>query len=414
MADPVVTHPASTTTNAPHRSIVVLELPKRRPRRHALLASGNMPAPAGRTQGVSRALAVLLVVLSACTPHPAKAPPIDRGTDAGWPPVGVTPPPPASPTTTATDTRSAVAPVDDLAWLDRHAHAERANGRGPIRVTGYSRVVSTGMNDPAHIVGFTRDGSQFGYCALSGGTDPQLLSCELVDRQGHMVRSSDDGPASKHAEMIRWLSDVGMPELPKGKDGMPIAPELGGDWDFAASIVLAVVEGGSTQSGAFVRLGGSVDGEAPVFTTTLSVHQPGMLFHTSWINGLVLSPDGGEIGLVAGFFCMEWCNEFVVRRMATRTLASRIFNDTGMRHHAKGDYAASAALFARALQADRGNALAAYNLACALARLDDADAERALAYAIALGGEAVRPRASRDDDFGGVLSSPWFQRLVSP
>ncbi len=364
--------------------------------------------------GMSRAVAALLAMVSACMSRHPEAPSIDRGADAGSSAVGIAPP--ALPPTPA-DAGSPSAAVDDLAWLARHAPAALASGRGPVRVRGYSRVVSTGMNDPAHIVGFTRDDSQFGYCARSGGIDPQVLSCDFVDRQGRTVRTSDYGPNAdfrpkQHAEMIRWLSDAGMRELATGKDGLPIAPELTGDWDFAASIVLTVVENGSTPSGAFVRLGGSVDGEAPVFTTTLAVHEGGMVFHTAWINGLVLSPDGSEIGLVAGFFCMEWCNDFVVQRMATRTLASGIFNDTGMRHHEKGDYAASASLFARAVQADRANTLAAYNLACALARLSDADAERALAYAIDLGGEAVRSRAARDDDFAGVRSSRWFQGLT--
>jgi hypothetical protein len=341
---------------------------------------------------------------TACAPHAANVPPIDAAkgafTEAGGEAAAA-----ASPVSPATD--AGLAASDDLMWLDRHAPAEPASSRGPIRITGYTRVVSTGMNDPAHVVGFTRDGSQFGYCARSGGIDPQVLSCEFVDHDGHTVRTSDYGSNAdfhpdRHAEMIRWLSDAGVPVLANGKDGLPIGPELKGDWDFAGSITLAVIENGSGPSGAFVRLGGSVDGEAPVSTYTWSLHHDTAPYHTAWVNGLVLSPDGSEIGLVAGFFCMEWCDDFVVQRLSTRTLASRIFNDTGMRHHTKGEYTASARLFARAVQADRTRPLAAYNLACALARLGDADAERALAYAIHLGGEPVRQRAMKDEDLRGV------------
>jgi hypothetical protein len=297
--------------------------------------------------------------------------------------------------------------VADLGWLARIAPPEGQASRGPIRVTGYSRVVSTGMNDPAHVVGFSRDGTEFGYCAFGGGIDPQVLTCEFIDAAGHTTRTTDYGSHAdfqprKHAEIVQWLSDAGVPELPKGKDGLPVGPELKGDWDFAGSIVLALAENVPAPSGALVRLGGSVDGEAPVFTYTISVQRDPMTFHTAWVNGLVLSPDGSEVGIVAGFFCMEWCDDFVVRRIPVRTLASRVFNDTGMRHHTKKDYAASARLFARAVQADPGNALAAYNLACALARLGDPDAERALGVAVRLGGDEVRARAAKDDDLRGV------------
>jgi Tetratricopeptide repeat len=178
-------------------------------------------------------------------------------------------------------------------------------------------------------VGFTRDGTAFGYCGFGGGIEPQVLTCEFLDAAGHTTAR-------------------------------------------------------------------------PRFTYTFSVPAAPLPFLTAWVNGLVLSPDSSEAGIVAGFLCMEWCDDFVVGRIPLRTLASRVFNDTGMRHHTKKEYAASARLFARAVQADPGNALAAYNLACALARLGDPDAERALEVAVRLGGDEVRARAAKDDDLRGL------------
>jgi hypothetical protein len=40
-------------------------------------------------------------------------------------------------------------------------------------------------------VGFTRDGSQFGYCARSGGIDPQVLSCERIPVDDEMTEAAE-------------------------------------------------------------------------------------------------------------------------------------------------------------------------------------------------------------------------------
>ena len=73
-----------------------------------------------------------------------------------------------------------VADASSLAWLTKPDFGPR----GPIRVAGYSRTVGTGMNDPAHVVGFTKDSREFGYCSAFGGRDPQSTMCEFVDRDG--------------------------------------------------------------------------------------------------------------------------------------------------------------------------------------------------------------------------------------
>ena len=272
------------------------------------------------------------------------------------------------------------------------------------------------MNDPAHVVGFTKDSREFGYCSTFGGRDPQSTICELVDRDGKERTLGDDDAKGnyvpkKHAEIVAWLKEAGIPELPRKENGF-VAPKLEGQWDFARDVELDLVEHAQGKKGAMVRLGGRVRREPAVYPVNLDMDPGGggaAPFHTSWVNGLVVSPDGRELGLVAGFFCMEWCDAFVVRRWTLPELASLVYNDTAMRHHTKGEYQASAALFVEALWANPTNPLAAYNLACAFARLGDERASAALAHAIRIGGDTVRARATQDADFASVRETPWFK-----
>jgi hypothetical protein len=294
--------------------------------------------------------------------------------------------------------------AQNLSWLPN----PQASVRGPIVVTGYSRTVLTGMNDPAEWSGFSRDGAHFGYCYEEPAGEPPLgIHCSVLDRAGGATLHSTNGAKGfdrqKKKELDAWLRETGLPRLPT-KNKAPVAPKLEGSWDFASDIELRVDEHAQGKVGAMVRLGGSVRGEAPVFPVNVSRAPlgPGAPFHTSWVNALVLSPDGSEFGLVAGFFCGEYCNEFDARRIPAARLAAMIFNDTGMRHHQKADYAGSAALFTKAVHADPTFGLAAYNLACAFARTHDARWRDALDLAVQLGGSSVKERAKKDPDFGAV------------
>ena len=299
-----------------------------------------------------------------------------------------------------------------LAWLPEVGFG----APGPIRVEGYTRRVHTGMNDPADRVGFSADGEYLGYCATIGARDPGYTLCELLPRTGEALRlESDvknqyDPAAAKRLEA--WVKEHGIPAIRADTKDVrePTAPKLEGTWRFAQDITLAVEERAQGKRGAAVRVGGRVGSEAPVFPVFVDRAPSHGLnpFHTSWVNSFTLSPDGRELGLVAGFFCMEWCDAFTVRRLDVSRLASQIFNDTGMRHHGKADYRGSAALFAKAVHADPTHALAAYNLACAYARLRDPSTKPALDYAVRVGGDAVLERAKRDPDFDAVRTETWW------
>lgn len=268
------------------------------------------------------------------------------------------------------------------------------------------------MNDPASYVGWSKDGALFGWCGTQGGR-PTFI-CELVDRGGKLTRKSDDAgedldPKKKKA-LLDWLRDNGIAEI--ALDKMP--PPLVGSWPASfADITLDVVRVAASDSGpALVRLGGSVASEAPVHPFSLTKNPvPGAPPHYAVMNGMALSPDGNELGVVAHFHACEYCETFDVKRIPLTSLAATIYNDTGFRAHQKGDFARSAALFEKAAAADPSHKLAQYNHACALAQLGDPRARDALAAAIAKDPSA-KTRARGDKDFAKVKSEAWFAELV--
>jgi hypothetical protein len=298
---------------------------------------------------------------------------------------------------------AATAPVVSLAGLKAPAPV----ARGPIKVVGFPKTVYTGMNDPAKEAGFSADGADFGYCDDTTAADEPRITCVTIDRQGKRTKRTSDSGAKgavqmKLAELGAWKAAKKLPKVGPAPKGEP--PKLAGDWDFT-DIELHVADD---------KLGGAVDKDPPVFPITFKVEAPlkDVPYGFVALNALALSPDGKEIGAVGLFFCGEWCNEHDVRRYRVGELAALVYNDTGMKHHTKNDFARSAELFRKASFADPSAKLPAYNLACALARLsDETEGKVALERAIALDPK-VKERAPKDKDFAKVLDKAWFKSLV--
>jgi hypothetical protein len=302
--------------------------------------------------------------------------------------------------------------------------------RGPIVATGYPTKIGTGMDDSAEYVGFTSDGSKFGYCLHHGGLGQ--LDCVMRDAAG---KDSVDSDVVAHPETApspldpvktkaikAWIASSGISALTRVKGTMEWnPPPLKGDWAYARDIRIVVTTGdgtidkaGRVTSQPFVTLGGTLKGEQPVVVATSSaphrkIFDAGeMPYHFTVVNGLQLSPDGTELGMVTHSYCMEYCDDFEVFRITANALAGQVYNDTGFRHHKKGEYARSAELFLLAAFADTKSDTYAYNLACAWARLGDPKSKDALALAIARGGDKIKTRAKADEDFASVKSETWF------
>jgi hypothetical protein len=283
----------------------------------------------------------------------------------------------------------------------------------PIKVRGYPHAIRQGMNDPATYVGWTKDGALFGWCGVQGGR-PTFV-CELVDRNGKTTKKSDESgddldPKKKKA-ILDWLQENGITEIADGK----LPPPLAGTWPAAFDdITLDVARiAASGDAPALVRLGGSVGNEPAVYPFSLTKNPvPGAPPHFAVMNGMALSPDGTELGVVAHFHACEYCETFDVKRIPLTMLAASIYNDTGFRAHQSGDFARSAAMFAKAVAADPSHKLAQYNHACALAQLGDNDKAKAALGAVIAKDPSAKTRARTDKDFAKVKSEPWFVDLT--
>lgn len=342
------------------------------------------------------------VALTACSP--ATRPPASPKAEV-----------PADALPTATAERPPTRAPSHLSALPKPPRLARA----AMKVVGYPASISTGMNDPAHIVGFTADGDEYGYCATLSAPEPATTTCTSVRRDGTRTRRSTDDASHEYSKVLAddlaaWIRTSGMATIPMTADfTQRLARPVVGSWDFSdITVWVHPIAGDGVKTNALLRIGGAVDGEAPVYPVTLSAKARAMLFSAVWTNDLSLSRDEGELGVVGGFFCMEWCNEFEVHRQRVNAFASQIYNDTGFRRHAKGDYARAASLFLAATWADESAKLPPYNLACAWARLGDPRAKDALVVAMERDPSA-KARASADEDFANVRREDWFIELTT-
>ncbi len=272
------------------------------------------------------------------------------------------------------------------------------------------------MNDPAYHFGFTKDGALFGWCAVLGGKP--IVRCDVVDKNGKVTSKQrdddEDDPKKKkpvtdlvpNADFVTIDTDV--------KDWNEIKPPpLKGSWSFTdITLDVARVGGGvDAKSPAIVKLGGAVGSEEPVYPITLTSPSTAGPPHFAVMNGLALAPDGTELGIVAHFFCGEYCDTFATKRIALKALAALVYNDTGYRFHQKRDFSRAADLFQKAAHADPEAKLPAYNLACAYARLKDPRTKDALADAIKR-DPGAKARAKTDKDFDNVRAEAWFSELI--
>ena len=297
---------------------------------------------------------------------------------------------------------------------------------GPIRAVGYPVRMRTGANDPAHHVGFTRDGRWFGYCYTDGGLG--ATHCAFVDGAGarrtmstreEAERGNLQGP--QLSELNAWLATNDVPAV-KERGLETTGPELSGTWRYARDIQIHITvsagEVGADQNVVrqpTLRIGGQVTGHSPVYpyelTTKRGVGTP-VPFYGVLPNGIALSPDGREIGVVAAWHGMEFAGDFATLRVSVDAFAARVYDDTGARSLERGDLAGAQELFSKATFADPSSALAPYNLARAYAKAGDGRVETALGMAIARGGRSVIERARADVAFEGVRTRPWFTALL--
>lgn len=346
------------------------------------------------------------VLLAACTKKEPK--PVDAGVDAA----------PAA----SVSVDSGIGPsVFQLPGIPQPPPPKLA----PLRVEGYPTPLTVGMDDAAYDFGFLSDGKRYGYCQFDLCCADGYSYCEIMDEQGvhsTLVANPDKTPLPPDSGKSR-ISDAELRDFPK-REGLqkfdmskksPPPPTgnilFGDEITFVVREIPPVMNDKVSKSGA-VQVGGKLDGEPPVFVTfpppdKFCSECPYCCFEVQ-LNHFAVSPSGEEVVFLIYAAASSHVSFVRPNRMRAVSLAALVFNDTGMVHHKKKEWARSAELFTRAVYADPSKELFAYNLACALAEQKDPRAEAALRHAIAVGGPAVKQRALADADFAGVKNEAWF------
>lgn len=343
---------------------------------------------------------VCAVVLAACTKKETSSPAAPPPSVSASASVASTPTPP--------NVADASAPVS--AWPPS-LPVPTLPSAAPAVVDGYPAPIRTCLPDPAYLVGFTSDGTEFGYCHHGMGTD-----CTYVDASGAQRVEQAGGPdpddrpkgGKTEKDVDKAARDVGFTEL-KNKDCTLTPPPLKGTFRYG-DIKLKVIQ----VEGSITKIGGSVGGGPAVYPYIFSKPAKMEYSNGTSLNDLALSPDGTEIGIVTHTNCMEWCDIFDVVRMPVDRFAAGIYNDAGFASYKAKDLESARDLFLRAAYLDPTRDLPAYNLACVYARQHDAShAEAALKLAIGRGGPAVKTRARIDKDFAEMKDQAWFTTLVA-
>ena len=285
----------------------------------------------------------------------------------------------------------------DVPKGDDEGAAPATSAPGPVTIKPAIPAFEMGMMDHATVLGWSTDSSEFGYCNTSGGSGGQ--TCFFERTSGAIDKMSD--------------FNLGKGEIDPAKSGA-IASRAktkgygasGKSWPFGGDITLRwQTVSGTVQA---IMVGGELAGEAPIFPITSPAPKDAGVH----VETIAVSPDGKFVGVVSHSFAGEFSDSFDVQVMSSTKFAAQVYNDAGMAHHKKADYARAAELFDKAAGADVTAELPMYNLACAYARLSDGKAQHALEQAIARGGEKVKKRAVGDDDFAKVKGETWFSDLT--
>jgi hypothetical protein len=282
---------------------------------------------------------------------------------------------------------------------------------GPVAVVPPVAPFERGMMDHAEKYGWSADGTELGYCSVNGGVE--IFWCELASRAGQRERF-DDGSATekgrvdpaRHRALDARVAALGL--------GVP----RGVTWRYGDIEVTWAVTPGRQEPlppiPGVLRVGGRIKGESSVFHVALSDASNGSYHDRIHPEMIALSQDGSYLGVIAHAYAGEYSDSFPTAIVPVGELAAHVYNDTGLAHHKRGDYVRAAELFKRAAFANPTFALAAYNLACADARMGSPEAEAALALAVTRDPEGTRKKAASDSDLDGVRAAPWFSKVMSP
>lgn len=270
------------------------------------------------------------------------------------------------------------------------------------------------MLDHAFVYGWSKDGKEFGYCMVSGGSGG--THCEFQT------------PAGKSEKVDDFDRDRGEPDEARNQAlrariaarGYAVTAPA---WPYARDLVLTwrldERKEGPQETTPPRLLVGATPREKKSFTPALTLVP---LKDRDWFSihpeAIAVSPDGKFLGVISHSFAGEFSDTFAIRIAPTSVIAGQAYNDEGLALHRAGRFGEAALWFHRAAHTNPESKVAFYNLACALARsgknnVEHESTEAALRRAIEVGGAEVRAKARADEDFSSVRGEAWFQNLTS-
>jgi hypothetical protein len=265
-----------------------------------------------------------------------------------------------------------------------------------------------GMMDHADHAGWAADGSEFGYCATSGGSGATHCTFSKPSgKESHLSdfsRDSDEPDAAVTVQLERKIA------------GYVVRPT---SWPYARDLVLTWEVLGArsptraeseAHAVAVLRVGARVrTAKQGAWPIRITAPEGGFTIHPE---AIALSPDARALAVLGHEFGGEFTDRFELRFYDTRELASQAYNVGGLELQRAGAYAGAAEHFRAAVALEPNSPLPLYNLACALTRLGDALARATLELAIARGGAAIRQKVEHDPDFDSVRGG-WLAEVLS-
>lgn len=342
-----------------------------------LACSGQPSAPPKESQAAEASLPPKLSAASSPASNPDSAP------------SALTPPPAPAPTNLPDP---GVAPVF---------------GAGPVEIVPPVPPFEMGMMDHAHVYGWSKDSSEFAYCVKSGGSGE--TECHFLQPNGKssMMSDFDEVKGEPDPKRTKAIED----RIKKMGYGAKAT-----EWPYASDLVIAWEDISDDKEGTttLLKVGAKVrEAKDPVYVINLKEEEEEYMMFTIHPEVISISPDGKYLGVISHAFGGEFTDTHQAEIIPVEKLAGQVYNTTGYeQYHKKGDYAKAAELFWKAAYAWPDSPVAMYNLACALARLQDPGAKEALKRAIEKDGAKTKEKAKKDPDFEAVRGEAWFQELT--
>ncbi len=253
--------------------------------------------------------------------------------------------------------------------------------------------------------GWASDGRDFGYCLIyNNGGD---VSCDLMT------------PAGKEVPYFRAMAEQTGREFEQvrarhAKRKYRLFPKA--TWPYAVDVdVVWRVKHNKAEAIEILQLGARVRGKYPASYVLEQKTEPDEEGYAHiGVDYVSLSPDGAALGvMVRTSFWGIPAGAMHTHVVSSARLASAAYNTAGMVHHKRKEFARAVTYFRKATFADPSRRHPIYNLACALARLNDSETRTALSLAIRRHGPKVKAHARKDKDFDLVRGTKWFGTLTS-